>query len=149
MRLLKSVEVHLALLLDIYACSRTIYSLVSNLTSNIAPQIEYQNTQEASIPHAAYTGTGTELFDFIARTVASFISAEKKQATPLANGNGAAVKEGGEAQEKEKALPVLGFCFSFAMEQTAVNAGGRSIRAFMFARSREIQMSAACARLPL
>ncbi|WIA31832.1 hypothetical protein OEZ86_002699 [Tetradesmus obliquus] len=70
--------------------------------------IEEQVMKQVAIPKAVYTGSCNQLFDFLAEQLADFI---KEQ----------------EARHKDAAasaaLPVVGFCFSFAVEQQALNSG--------------------------
>jgi hexokinase len=69
---------------------------------------EKQVLKQVALPREVYTGSCTQLFDFLAQTLADFIR-EQQQA-----GNHGHGKCG---------LPVVGFCFSFAMEQAALNIG--------------------------
>mmetsp|Transcript_19097 Transcript_19097/g.32760 ORF Transcript_19097/g.32760 Transcript_19097/m.32760 type:complete len:807 (-) Transcript_19097:874-3294(-) len=64
-----------------------------------------QETQEVAIPLQKYTGTGTALFDFLAVTLKEFMDEH----------GGSSAPNGGD--------PVVGFCFSFALNQTALNEG--------------------------
>ncbi|KAF8070974.1 HXK1 [Scenedesmus sp. PABB004] len=70
--------------------------------------IEEQVMKQVAIPKEVYTGTSTQLFDFLALQLADFI---KEQ----------------EARHKVDAAtapaPVVGFCFSFAVEQQALDSG--------------------------
>lgn len=64
--------------------------------------------EQVAIPIDKYTGRGTELFDFLAQNVKDFI--DKHQAS----------KNGRSSQQEE---PVIGFCFSFAVDQLALDSG--------------------------
>lgn len=64
--------------------------------------------KQVALPREVYTGSCMQLFDFLAQTLADFIR-EQQQA-----GNHGHGKCG---------MPVVGFCFSFAMEQDALNSG--------------------------
>lgn len=65
--------------------------------------------KQVALPREVYTGTCTQLFDFLAQTLASFIREQQQ-----AGNNGGAGMCG---------LPIVGFCFSFAMEQAALDSG--------------------------
>ncbi|KAF6256737.1 hexokinase [Scenedesmus sp. NREL 46B-D3] len=69
--------------------------------------IEEQTMKQVAIPKPVYTGSCNQLFDFLAEQLADFI---KEQET----------KQQGAA---DAAVPVVGFCFSFAVEQHALNSG--------------------------
>lgn len=73
---------------------------------------------EVSLPKEVYTGSGNDLFDFLATTLKRFID---RHEPPSDDAAGAAP---GEAPPRPPAsLPVLGFCFSFAIKQTALDSG--------------------------
>lgn len=76
--------------------------------------MDYERIEEVSIPKSVYTGTGDQLFDFLASTIKNFM------AKCHAQQNGCAPAP---ADNNPGGLPAIGFCFSFAMEQTALNAG--------------------------
>lgn len=65
--------------------------------------------KQVAIPRECYTGTSNQLFDFLASELAGFISEQEAKQ----KGNG--VTSAGP--------PVVGFCFSFAVEQQALNSG--------------------------
>ena len=58
---------------------------------------------ERKIPKEVYTGSGTGLFDFFARVIAEIIPAT--------------------SQSEQDGIPIVGFCFSFPMKQTAIDQG--------------------------
>lgn len=67
--------------------------------------VEKQVMQQVAIPREVYTGSCNQLFDFLAQALAAFIKQQEKV-------HGSSGKE-----------PVVGFCFSFAVEQSALNSG--------------------------
>jgi hexokinase len=64
------------------------------------------DAHQVAIPPEVYTGPGTGLFDFLARELAAFMTTH-----------------GGCSASRAGRLPVVGFCFSFPMNQTAIDAG--------------------------
>eukprot|EP00879_Flechtneria_rotunda_P019548 GHRR01020535.1.p1 GENE.GHRR01020535.1~~GHRR01020535.1.p1 ORF type:complete len:376 (+),score=140.95 GHRR01020535.1:786-1913(+) len=67
--------------------------------------------KQVAIPRDCYTGTAAKLFDFLAGQLAEFIREQE------------AKHDGTSATNAQNELPVVGFCFSFAVEQTALNSG--------------------------
>ncbi|KAG2452945.1 hypothetical protein HYH02_002282 [Chlamydomonas schloesseri] len=67
-------------------------------------QVEACDVQEVALPREVYEGSGQQLFDFLATTLRDFIWRHS------AAGNKAV-------------QPVLGFCFSFAVEQSGLASG--------------------------
>nr|QNL10624.1 hexokinase [Haematococcus lacustris] len=65
-----------------------------------------QELHEVALPVEVYTGSCTQLFDFLAHTLTGFIR-----------------EHGGCNSMKAGGLPVVGFCFSFPTHQTALDAG--------------------------
>ena len=63
--------------------------------------------EQFAIPRDVYTGTARGLFDFLASQLKEFIAKHAEKCPSLRAG----------------APPVVGFCFSFAMEQLSLNSG--------------------------
>ncbi|EFJ42371.1 hexokinase [Volvox carteri f. nagariensis] len=66
------------------------------------------NVEEVTLPKEIYTGAGDKLFDYLATTLKSFI--DRHSIPP-------------SASQPQPTLPVLGFCFSFAVEQDGLDSG--------------------------
>ncbi|KAG2425714.1 hypothetical protein HXX76_013556 [Chlamydomonas incerta] len=67
-------------------------------------QVEACDVAEVALPREVYEGTGAQLFDFLATTLRDFIWRHS-------------------AAGDKAAQPVVGFCFSFAVEQSGLAAG--------------------------
>lgn len=65
-------------------------------------KVEGTVIEQMAIPREAYTGTATHLFDFLAKCLKEFIVRTRT--------------------EEDAAAPVVGFCFSFPMEQAALDS---------------------------
>lgn len=70
--------------------------------------VEKTVMRQVAIPREVYTGSCNQLFDFLAEALVHFI---KEQSKTQNNGNSVS------------GPPVIGFCFSFAVEQAALNSG--------------------------
>lgn len=62
---------------------------------------------EVAIPNHIYTGSGTQLFDFMAAALTEFIRRHANERPALVDDTG----------------PLVGFCFSYAMDQKALDSG--------------------------
>jgi len=71
--------------------------------------VEAAEMEQLAIPREVYTGSADQLFDFLARPLARLV-ARMEAAGAVPSGPGAP-------------RPAVGFCFSFALEQTALDAG--------------------------
>jgi hexokinase len=72
-------------------------------------EVEAAEMEQVAIPRHVYTGTAEQLFDFLARPLARLV--QRVQASgALPTGPGAP-------------RPAVGFCWSFPLEQTALDAG--------------------------
>lgn len=81
---------------------RALYVRLGEATSHV----EHQKLHEVKVPAHLYDASGRELFDWMATCLAGFM-AEDEREHRMAPGS----------------LPVVGFCFSFAMEQRALDCG--------------------------
>jgi hexokinase len=99
-------------------------------------EVEACDVEEVSLPKEIYTGTGDKLFDFLAVTLKSFI--DRHQAAAAAAKAAAAARATSKAASRQSSQalppalaavdepapsPVLGFCFSFAVEQDGLASG--------------------------
>lgn len=78
--------------------------------------------EEVTLPKHIYTGPGDRLFDFLATTLKSFID-RHSAATAAPSGGAPPPSPLSSSQQQEPPLPVLGFCFSFAVEQDGLASG--------------------------
>jgi len=93
---------------DVYAIDigGTNFRVMYVKLSQDKSQVLEQDMEVVSIPKEVYTGKGEQLFDFLAASVKSFIE-----------------QHGGCSNLKSGQLPVVGFCFSFPLKQTALDKG--------------------------
>ncbi|KXZ50618.1 hypothetical protein GPECTOR_15g301 [Gonium pectorale] len=79
--------------------------------------------EEVALPREVYTGPGEALFDFLARTLSAFIARHHTQQPQSQPSPAAHNPDGKPAAGSAAGLPVVGFCFSFAVEQTGLASG--------------------------
>eukprot|EP00878_Enallax_costatus_P020038 GHUV01021167.1.p1 GENE.GHUV01021167.1~~GHUV01021167.1.p1 ORF type:complete len:457 (+),score=164.86 GHUV01021167.1:206-1576(+) len=88
----------------------TNFRVVYYKLSDKRGQVEETVMKQVAIPRECYTGNSNKLFDFLATTLADFIREQeekhKKHGITTADGS-----------------PVVGFCFSFAVEQDSLDSG--------------------------
>jgi hexokinase len=87
----------------------TNFRVVYYKLSDKRGQIEETVMKQVAIPRDCYTGSSNKLFDFLAGQLAGFIREQEEKH-----------KKNGITSE---GTPVVGFCFSFAVEQHALDSG--------------------------
>ncbi|GIL69534.1 hypothetical protein Vretimale_13553 [Volvox reticuliferus] len=79
------------------------------------------DVEEVTLPKEIYTGPGDKLFDYLATTLKSFIDRHRGSAAAAATS--APPFQQLQPSQDQQPLPVLGFCFSFAVEQDGLASG--------------------------
>ncbi|KAF5830028.1 hexokinase [Dunaliella salina] len=82
----------------------TNFRVLHVVLSKEPSKVECTEMTEVSIPPNVYKGTGQQLFDFLATTLKDFIKEHKSKSSDMR-------------------VPVVGFCFSFPMDQTSLTQG--------------------------
>eukprot|EP00775_Hariotina_reticulata_P009697 gene9697-9856_t len=100
----------------------TNFRVVHYVLSDRPGVIEKQVMRQVAIPKEAYTGTCNQLFDFLAIQLADFIK-EQECGEDAALSGASSNHHPTDGRAEAAKLPVVGFCFSFAVEQTALNCG--------------------------
>ncbi|GLI62661.1 hypothetical protein VaNZ11_005336, partial [Volvox africanus] len=88
------------------------------------------DVEEVTLPKEIYTGPGDKLFDYLATTLKSFIDCHRAAAATATAATSVPPSErtSSPSQQPQNSqdqppLPVLGFCFSFAVEQDGLASG--------------------------